>query len=334
MRKNWKKVLSLLLAASLVLGMNSLVFAMELGVDEAPAGDVLEYDAAAEEPAAVVMAESNSDNSASGNAVSENGNAVSENVTSGKFVVSVNWTKSVTYDSRKHVEKKSLGEKGKDTVASGGKNPDMDIKVTVAYDGKILTPQKVTFKFGNNKDAYEFGKDVKAGKIAAKPKKKESPYFTVKVALNKDDKKTYKTDMKAFTKALKEAFFTFEIEKCDLSTLSANKAFENSAAKYEASKKAKVVKVPANGTPDEKTKLNGLKYSVSFNNKAGKVKYKKVALKQTKKNDKAAADKAVKDFYIVSVNVAGKKVTISANEKSKNYKGFTEVTVKDVKTAK
>lgn len=290
MRKNWKKVLSLVLAASLVLSLNVFAFAAEMAEMAAPAEEI-------EEIVDFQVAEEVSENAA------VSADKVVATVSESGIVVTVSYDAAVTYDGRKHIE---VGGK-----ASGSKAADVTVSINIVKDGKVVTPKKVKLGFKLNKDATVSG----AKALAAKPKKKDKQaYFTVKVTFDKTFKKENKAAVKAITKALKGQFFSFEIQKADLAALSMNAV------------KAKVKKLPANGTPDAKTKVSGLKFDVKFMAKKGE-KTKSIALKQAKKNDAKADEKKAKDFYVYSVDVSANKVVVSTNSATKNFTGSAEVQV-------
>ena len=99
----------------------------------------------------------------------------------------IEYSKSVSYNAASHIE-----NSGK---ASASKITDITVKV---YDssGNLLTPDKYKVKFKNNKDT-----------VATKGKQ---PYFTIALKGKTD------SDTKA---AFKSAKFEFDIEPCDLSTL-------------------------------------------------------------------------------------------------------------------
>ncbi len=258
MRKNWKKVVSLLLAASMALSMNVAAYAEEIA-DVAEEVVVEEAVAAETEASAPTTSENKtSENKVSFNTVSR------ADLKSGDYQVVVSYIEKVTFDGRKHVANTEKESKSK--------NNDLTVSVCVIntkLSGNEADVTKAALK------GYKVA--VKNNKNAAGISANKAPQFTLKLTFNKDWKKANKDAAKALAKAGKDKkqAFTFEIEKLDLSTVS-EAGIKVSAKKY----------TTKNG------KLSGatLVYSVGG-------KDKKVSLKQNAKND-ANAKKAKDFFAV------------------------------------
>ncbi|SKB79115.1 hypothetical protein SAMN06296386_105187 [Lachnospiraceae bacterium] len=196
MRKNWKKVVSLLLAASMALSMNVAAYAEEIA--EVAEEAVVEEVAAENEASAPTVSEGS---------VSDSKVTVSNSkVASKNYQVVVTYTEKVSFNGRKHVSKAEKESKSKAndvevTVSVCKISENGALGEDVTKDALNTAKTKVAFK--NNKDAGD-------------------ATFTLKLNFNKEWKKNNKDDVKTLTKAAKkkENAFTFTIEKLNLSTVS------------------------------------------------------------------------------------------------------------------
>lgn len=269
MRKNWKKVVSLLLAASMAMSMNVATFAEEI------------HEEVAEEVVAeVAEADTLSLNAPSVNTVSDS------KVKSNNYQVVVSYTENVSYNGRKHVAttEKATASKANDVEVSVSVCKISDNKVDLVDVTKdVLDTAKTKVAFKNNRDAGE-------------------ATFTLKLAFKKDWKKANKDDAKTLAKAGKDKANAFKltIDKLNLGMVSENFVDGKVVAKSLKTKNNKVSGLALTYKFGSKTKKVGLKVS-------GKKAKDVTVTVSSDKTIIVSADKAAKN-YVGSAVVKADKV--------------------------
>lgn len=243
MRKNWKKIVSLLLAASMAMSMNVATFAEEIHEEVAEA---------------VVEEAVEADNTLSGSSTSEDAIAVSESTVScGSYVVKVSYNKVVSFTGKKLTADVLQAT----ATVSGG-----DIKKATKVD--------LRGKFAKS--------DVVKGKATGEAKFVLTGLKAVKGA-DKDTKKAVKVAAKAVKNAKKDLAVTVKPLSLSANGVSANLAKKSKDAKAQFEKNKNLNYIVAVAKYNEKKPEKSKVVVFSRQTKAnGKIKAVQATLKNGK----------------------------------------------------
>ncbi len=259
MRKNWKKVVSLLLAASMALSMNVATYAEEIA-------DVVEEVVVEEaaEVAATTSDNTTSDNTASNNTVSQSKTVSSATIKAGKYTITITYNQELPFVAKKL---NVLDLEAKATVSGEGISADAVIKGSFAKD------------------------DVAKGKKAG-----DTTFTVKKVSASGKAEKAVKTALKDATKALKdnkEAALKVKVNAFDLSNedvvevATADMKGKSLKAKFTAtSKEAYGINIKVNTKDAQKSKVTLIYVQKKTTKKGVKAVVKKAKVNLKKHNVK------------------------------------------------